>query len=140
MSYYNYPSRNSYMSNNRNRPARTFAPAVALEAQPEPGIYKLDDGTLVKIKTNQSKTNRYSLRGININGVRLNESDEVVNFDYTYAPELRSQCNESNHVTAEEAMSWGIKYGNCMACGRTLKDAKSVKQGIGPVCIKYFRF
>lgn len=136
MSYYN--RHNPF--NSAFRPARTFVPRIPIELQPATGIYKLDDGTLVKIKENRDKTNRYSMKGININGVRLNESDEVVNFDYSYAPELRDQCNEDNHVTADEAMSWGIKYGNCMACGRFLKDAKSVKQGIGPVCIKYFKF
>lgn len=41
-------------------------------------------------------------------------------------------------MTMDEAKAFGVQYGVCCACGRTLTNAKSVELGIGPVCRKYF--
>jgi hypothetical protein len=38
-------------------------------------------------------------------------------------------------MTVEEAKAFGVEYGFCVVCGKFLTDARSVAQGIGPVCI-----
>lgn len=42
-------------------------------------------------------------------------------------------------LTEEEAIALGMKTGICAICGRTLSDAESVKQGIGPHCRKQIK-
>jgi hypothetical protein len=41
-------------------------------------------------------------------------------------------------MTLEEAKQFGIETGICCVCGAYLTDAKSVAEGIGPVCAKRF--
>jgi hypothetical protein len=37
-------------------------------------------------------------------------------------------------MTVEEAKAFGLLYGRCIVCGRTLTDEKSIADGIGPIC------
>jgi hypothetical protein len=116
------------------------APVKGAAALPEPGVYVLEDGTLVKVKENKTKTNRYSLRWEVINGERLNElGDAHVHGQWVYAPELRSQCKEEKRMTVDQAKEFGLVFGQCCNCGRTLVASKSVLAAIGPVCIKKFK-
>lgn len=39
-----------------------------------------------------------------------------------------------NKMTLEDAKEWGLLYGTCCVCGRTLTDETSIANGIGPVC------
>jgi hypothetical protein len=38
-------------------------------------------------------------------------------------------------MSIDEAKAFGVEYGFCVVCGKFLTDARSVAQGIGPVCI-----
>ena len=134
-----YPKAMTYYRWNPAPSQSIRKPFVALDQQPEVGVYKMEDGTLVRIKWNQTKTNRYAMKATITISERLTELDETVHFDWTYAPELRKLCNEANQVTVGEAIAFGIKHETCMCCGDTLKVKKSVQQGIGPVCIKDFK-
>ncbi len=118
--------------------APTFRVVATDRALPEEGVYVLEDATIVKIKSNKAKTNRYANRWVKIGGERLTEAGEHVNGEWEYAPELRSQCTEDNRMTVEQAKEFGILYGKCVKCGRHLSDAESVERAIGPVCIKSF--
>jgi hypothetical protein len=44
----------------------------------------------------------------------------------------------ADRITLERAKTLSVRYGICIACGRTLKAAKSVEDNIGPVCRKNF--
>lgn len=37
-------------------------------------------------------------------------------------------------MTLEQAKEFGVLYGTCMVCGRTLTDERSIAAGIGPIC------
>lgn len=42
--------------------------------------------------------------------------------------------NGGRRVTAEEAIAFGREYGQCMICGRMLRNKKSIERAIGPIC------
>lgn len=110
----------------------------------EIGVYKIsrgeNDQDILKVVLNKAKTRKYAKRLVPINGTRLNEYDERVKWDWTYAPGDIDRIRPEYRMTEEEAKLFGTKYGICASCGRPLKDAKSVEAGIGPVCIKHFRW
>jgi len=102
------------------------------------GVYVLPDGTIVQVKPNRQKTRCYAKRWVAINGERLTLSDEHVKGEWAYAPGLMAKVKPEYRMTLEQAKRFILIYGQCCRCGRKLKAAKSVEQGIGPVCIKYF--
>lgn len=106
--------------------------------QPEIGVYVLEDGTLVQAKPNRQRTNVYTKVWVSISGKRLTLTDEDVHGEWQYAPEYKGRVRPELKMTAEQAERFGIVYGQCARCGRHLKDATSVREGIGPVCRKYF--
>lgn len=108
-------------------------------AQPEVGVYVMPDGTIVQAKPNQSKTNVYTKRWVEINGQRLvDATEERVHGEWEYAPELKRQIDQARKMTLDEAKEFILRYGQCVRCARRLKAAESVERGIGPVCVKYF--
>lgn len=107
-------------------------------ALPEEGVYVLEDGSIVKIKSNKAKTNRYANVWVKIGGERLTEAGEHVNGEWEYAPALRSACKPEYRMTLDQAKEFGVLYGKCVKCGRHLSDAKSVEAAIGPVCARSF--
>lgn len=103
------------------------------------GVYVMPDGTIVKVKANKAKTNTYAMLWVEIRGERLNENDERVRGEYQYAPGLIAKvAAQGRKMTLEEAKAFILRYGQCARCSRKLKAAKSVENGIGPVCIQYF--
>jgi hypothetical protein len=74
-----------------------------------------------------------------IGGVRLTETGSHEHGEYVYEAGLVQQvAAEGRKMTLDEAKAFILRYGQCVRCGRQLKDANSVEQGIGPVCVKYF--
>ena len=57
----------------------------------------------------------------------------VVSFDYVGKRPLRD-LRPSMKLTLAQAREFGMIYGTCVCCGRTLTDELSVYLGIGPVC------
>ena len=53
---------------------------------------------------------------------------------FEYAPGAVRHLSEDTLMTLEEARDYGVRYGVCAACGRTLTDPESIEYGIGPVC------
>jgi hypothetical protein len=118
-------------------PVAPVAP-VALTIE-DAGVYVMPDGTIVKVKANKAKTNVYASRWIEIRGERLNENETRVRGEYEYVSGLVHRVAASGRkMTLEEAKAFILRYGVCARCGRKLVAAKSVEQGIGPVCIQYF--
>lgn len=111
----------------------------------ECGVYSLQqDGRaepdIVKVKLTKDKQRKYSVVLTAIGGTRLDEDKTEVHWDWVYSPGLIRMLTPEMRMDEEGARQFGILYGICANCGRTLKDAKSVEAGIGPVCIKHFRF
>lgn len=53
---------------------------------------------------------------------------------FSYDPTAIKNLSVEDKITIEQAKAYGIKYGVCCVCGRTLTDSVSVAEGIGPVC------
>ena len=54
--------------------------------------------------------------------------------EFVYAPGVIRTLTAANKLTLEEAKAFGVLYGTCVCCGRTLTDERSIAAGIGPVC------
>lgn len=102
-----------------------------------PGVYETQSGIFV-VKFNQSKTRLYAKRLVEIGGTRLTETDEDVHIEFEYAPGAVYNLTPDDRMPLDRAEALTLRYGRCIVCGRTLKAAKSVRAGIGPVCVKYF--
>jgi hypothetical protein len=109
----------------------------------EPGVYRVprgDDFDIYKVQPNKSKTRVYAKLLKPIGGRRLNHDDEIVQWEWEYAPGAITKIRPEHRMTEEDAKHFGLRYGICAACGKTLKVPESVERGIGPVCMKWFRF
>jgi hypothetical protein len=103
------------------------------------GVYKLPDGAICRVQANREKTKVYAKRLTEIGGRRATEAGTRVHAEYVYEAGLVQRvAAEGVKLTLEEAKALTIRYGFCIRCGRHLTDAKSVEQGMGPVCIQYF--
>lgn len=105
-----------------------------------PGVYEVN-GEIFVVKKNREKTRLYAKRLVERgNGVvRATESGERVRgFDFKWAPGAVYRIKLSDRMPVERAKELIVLYGRCIACGIALTAAKSVEQGIGPVCIKKF--
>lgn len=98
-----------------------------------PGLYRTEDGSVYKVQRSKHK-HLYAKRMKPISGKRLNQKGEEIGFDFEYAPGAVKALKADQRMTLEQAQAFGIKYGVCCACGAFLKEATSVKLGIGPVC------
>jgi hypothetical protein len=119
---------------------RPVAKPVAGVAVEDAGIYVLPDGSVVKVKANKDKSRTYALRWTETHQDRLVETGEHKHGEYVYEPGLVALVAEQGRkMTFEEARAHSVLYGQCVRCGRSLKDGKSVEQGMGPVCVRYFQ-
>ena len=122
-----------------------YAPAPQSEpariAVEDAGVYALPDGTVVRVKANKAKTRTYASRWTPTKHLdRLMEAGAHEHGEYVYEQGLVAEVARSGRkLTLEEAKAHSIRYGQCVRCGRALKDGKSVEQGMGPVCIRYFQ-
>jgi hypothetical protein len=115
-----------------------FAAQQAAKAEtPTPGIYQLATGEIFKVKFNKAKTNVYAEK-LTESAERLNENDELVTFEYVYAPGAIKRITPADKMSAEAGAALSIKYGRCLNCGRKLKAAASVAVGMGPKCLESF--
>jgi hypothetical protein len=101
------------------------------------GLYQRD-GDIYLVRFNREKTRRYAKRLIPISGTRVTESDEDIKADWEYQSGFIWELEPDDKMTLEQAEPFMIRYTHCMICGRFLKAANSVRQSIGPVCIKMF--
>jgi hypothetical protein len=104
-----------------------------------PGVYELPDGTVYVVKPNQAKTRLYAKRLVEINADRLTEVDTVVQIEFEYEQGAIFKIRSEHRMPLERAKALTVRYSKCINCARRLKAAKSVEQGIGPVCVKAFR-
>lgn len=108
----------------------------------EPGIYR-HDGKIFKVQLTRDKQRSYAKELVDLRpteGDRLNVEDVRVRFKWEYASGAIFRLSPEDRMTEEDAKEFGLRTGICACCGRRLKVAQSVEQGIGPVCIKWFRW
>lgn len=120
------------------RSPRAIVPLADGNPAVEPGIYQTPDGSLFKVQKSKGSENLYAKKLTRIGGQRLTEPGEIVHWEFQYAPGAIRVLRAEQKLTLDEAKQFGIKYGVCCVCGAFLKDAKSVANGIGPVCAKRF--
>lgn len=102
----------------------------------EVGIYRDDSGTIYKVRKSKSTGNLYAEQLTPQGGLRLSEEGKVVQWTFIYMPGAIKSLTKGMRLSLDEAKKFGILYGVCIVCGKTLVDARSVAQGIGPVCAK----
>ena len=57
-----------------------------------------------------------------------------VEASFVYSAGAMRLLSEDTRMTLTEAEAWGLHYGVCCVCARTLTDPVSVARGLGPVC------
>jgi hypothetical protein len=103
----------------------------------EPGVYETTEGVFV-VKPNRDGTRVYAKRLVEISAERATEAGTRVEIEFEYAPGAVHRIKPEDKMPVDRAKELTIRYGRCINCGRRLKAAQSVEQGIGPVCIKRF--
>lgn len=103
-----------------------------------PGVYRRN-GELFVVKLNRAGTALYAKRLVDAPGRRLTEAGDVRRAELVYAPSAVRELRPADHLTLEQAEEYLVRYSNCLVCGRSLRDATSVRRSIGPVCVKMFR-
>jgi hypothetical protein len=101
---------------------RKAAPAKADE--PQAGIYRLADQTLVRVYLGQKQ------------GVMLAKRVDTYagGVEYTYLGKASRFLQGAERLPLDQVGRIGIATGTCLCCGRRLDDPESVDRGIGPVC------
>jgi hypothetical protein len=101
----------------------------ASEPPPE-GMHKVE-GVIYKVqRAVHGSGNLYAKRLI------VDITDHTASFEY--APGAIKQLSEATKMTLDEAKKFGVLYGTCCVCGRTLTNEDSIAAGIGPVCARQF--
>lgn len=114
----------------------------------ELGVYKVSRNggegdfnfDVYKVQQTRDKQRRYAKKLVPINGWRMNDEGDRVQWSWEYARGALALLQPEHRMSEEDARQFGLQYRICAACGRGLKQADSVERGIGPVCIKWFRF
>lgn len=103
----------------------------------DPGMYVLDN-RIIKVKKSKTSNRIYATELIAIGGRRLTTEDDVVQWEFRYAPGVIFNLTPAHKMQLPQAQSFGLRYGTCAVCGARLSDARSVAQGLGPICAKKF--
>ena len=100
-----------------------------------PGVYEVGEEVYVVRRTKDGERS-YACKMVEIGGKRLTVLGEVIPVDFEYDRGAIFKIDPEHIMPLDRAETLTIRYGRCLVCTRHLKDAKSVKRGIGPVCIK----
>jgi Family of unknown function (DUF6011) len=116
-----------------------------------PGVYRRG-GDIFVVKGNKAYTSwrkhnpgqprpaeaRLYAKRLTESPARQTEAGTVIPFELEYAPGAIYDLALADRLPLAGAEQLATRYGKCIACGATLKAAKSVREAIGPVCRKYF--
>jgi hypothetical protein len=102
-----------------------------------PGVYEVD-GRIYVVKPNKTKTRLYAMRLVETQSERFTESGDLLKIGFKYEAGAIFDVKPAHRMELERAQALTIRYGHCIVCGRELRAGKSVKQGMGPVCVKLF--
>lgn len=113
-------------------PMRSVTENPVVKAPLVMGVYQHDEQLFV-IKPRKDKTRLYAMR-VEQSAPRLTEKGEVVDFELVFAPGMMKVLTPDERLTMLQAENLLIRFERCINCHRHLKAAKSVAEGIGPVC------
>ena len=99
--------------------AAAAAPRVDLQ---EGGMY-MHDGTVYHIR----RSNAGHLYAV-----------KLVGRSFQFVRGMMNVLTPDHQLTLEQAKAYGVQYGVCCVCGRTLANEVSVAEGIGPICAGRF--
>jgi hypothetical protein len=121
---------------------RLETPVTVAPAAPEQplviGVYQFQ-GAVYVVKPDRKSGALGAYRVVEIGGQRLTRQGETVEFELRYARGVINSLSLRHRMPLVDAEALMIRYSRCICCGRHLKDATSVKEGIGPVCrSRYF--
>jgi hypothetical protein len=112
---------------------------LVAERVTEPGLYKheMDSGSV----TPATVTRVFRVRKARTSS-RLYAELVIPHLDgsveFAYNAKAMGFLRRSNKLTWAEARDFGAAYSSCIACGRTLSDARSITQGYGATCAGHF--
>lgn len=102
------------------------------QAEPEAGMYRLDDGTIVRVYLGQQSGKMLAKR-------LVETPEEQHTHEYEYMGlAVRFVKPDTARLSLEEAKKFGRMTGTCCVCARRLDNPESVEAGIGPVCASKF--
>jgi len=117
----------------KNQPDR---PRSAVDPGLTPGVFETN-GAVYLVRFNREQTNLYACKLVELDTARrLTDEGEVIPVDFVYDKGAIFSIKPEHRLSLARAKELSIRYGKCIICTRKLKAAKSVEQGIGPVCIK----
>ena len=93
-----------------------------VEKAPAPSGLHVLDGEVYRVVVSRGSGRPYALRLVEAPGA------------FEYAPGAVRRLSEDTMMTLDEARDYGVRYGVCAACGRTLTNPESIEYGIGPIC------
>jgi hypothetical protein len=122
----------------KTQPFKAVVAAPNLTPVTEAGIYETPDGKIYQVKWNKTKTNLYAkvLDMTVTEAIRLTAAGTKIKATYVYEAGAIHKIDAAWKITGPRAEELSIVFTSCIVCGRTLKQADSVKAGIGPVCRK----
>ena len=94
-----------------------------VEKAPAPSGLHVLDGEVYRVVVSRDSGRPYALRLV-----------AACTGAFEYAPGAVRRLSEDTMMTLEEARDYGVRYGVCAACGRTLTNPESIEYGIGPIC------
>lgn len=116
---------------------RSLPRATRPDAVTSPGVYA-SGGQVYVVKWNRDKSHLYAMRVVEAAGERSMENGERERLELEYAPGAVAMLKAGERMSLEDGKALTARYGICICCGRHLKAAQSVEQGIGPVCRKFY--
>lgn len=101
---------------------------------PEAGMYRLEDGTIVRVYLGQQSGKMLAKKLVS-HEEYLDDHGHEVRHSYEYMGKAsRFVSTSTRKLTLEEAKEFGRMTGTCCVCARRLDVPESVEAGIGPVC------
>lgn len=93
------------------------------------GMYMVD-GQAFKVQRSKTSGNLYAKVLVQENG----HPEDKPTARFEYAPGAMRNLRIEDRMTLDQAKQYGMMFGTCCVCGRTLTKRESIEAGIGPIC------
>lgn len=107
---------------------RSETPSEAVE-----GMHRVD-GVVYKVQRSPESGRLYAKKLVFEHHHDIGDSGLKGIWKFEYAKGAMRLLSAQTQMTLEEAKEWGVLYGTCCVCGRTLTNEESIAAGIGPIC------
>lgn len=104
------------------------------DVDPPEGIHYLKDGDTITVYKVQRAVNGSG----KLYAKRLHVDGPSPSWSYLGRGGAFRELSDATLLDLETAKQFGLLYGVCGICGRTLTDEVSIERGIGPVCFRKF--